>query len=647
MSWTQLRISPGVVRNNTRYAVSGAWFDVSLVRFRDGLPEKWAGWTDRYSGFKFNGVCRSLHRHGTLNGQRWVSLGTSERFYMATDGAQYDVTPLLAEVTVPNCLSSYQIGSKVVFVQQTNHGRYPGDRVILSGVTTTVGGIPTSDFNGVEFTIVDWVSPNSYTIRSTTAASSVQASVGGAGVKLTYPFRPGSDDAIEGGGWGALGWSEEEWGGDYDGPVSSGGTVAFGAFDQMGIWTQDNWGEDLVANAQSGPIFYWDASFASNRMVDILDLPGADGHAPSEAQFVVISHRDRHCLAFGCTRYDDPTIVEPMTVRWCNQEDIYNWDEGLLDTGTAGNLPLSNGSRFIAAQATAREILVWSDQALYSIQYVGNPYIYTAELLERWSDICGLKAVTSFNGMVYWMGQGGFYAYSGRTDKIPCPIWDYISVRLNRDQMSKVYASSNQLHNEVLFFYPSNEGGNLEVDSYAAFDVVQQVWTFGSLARTAWMDLTALDPVIATSARPDLRVYEHDSGSDDGSTAPASPINAFIESGPIELSSEGSFDKGDRFAFIRRILPDVTFRDITTSSDVPQMLLTIRMMDKPGGDFLSTEQSSSPVARSVTIPVERFTEEAFVRLRGRSLTLRAESNTLGTNWRMGVPRIDVRTDGQR
>jgi hypothetical protein len=267
--------------------------------------------------------------------------------------------------------------------------------------------------------------------------------------------------------------------------------------------------------------------------------------------------------------------------------------------------------------------------------------MFEANLLDRWSDIAGMKAVCSFNGIVYWMGRGGFYAYSGRTEKLPCPIWAYISSRLNPDQFAKVYASSNQNFNEVIWFYPSVD--SVEIDSYATLNVTDGVWTFGALARTAWFDLDALHGVIAVS--PEARLYEHDIGADDGSTNPSTPIPAFIESGPIELASEGSFDKGDRMMFVRRILPDVTFRMQGTASDAPKMDIVLKMMDKPGSGFF--DNSSSTVQRIATIPVEQFTEEAYVRLRGRSLTLRAESNYIGTNWRMGMTRIDARTDGQR
>jgi hypothetical protein len=331
-----------------------------------------------------------------------------------------------------------------------------------------------------------------------------------------------------------------------------------------------------------------------------------------------------------------------MSFRWCSQENFYNWNEADL-AGTAGSLPLSNGSKFIAGIATARETLAWTDQALYSIQFIGPPLMFTAELLDRWADIAGMKAVCTFNGIVYWMGRGGFYAYSGRTEKLPCPIWNYVSSRLDHAQFAKTYASSNQNFNEVLWFYQSTESATGEIDSYACLNVTDGVWTYGLLPRTAWLDLDALHGVIAVS--PEARLYEHDIGADDGSTNPASPIPAFIESGPIELSSEGSFDKGDKMMFVRRILPDVTFRMVGTSSDAPSMNLVLKMMDKPGGGF--GDNSSSGVQRTATVPVERFTEETYVRLRGRSLTFRAESNTLGTNWRLGLTRIDARTDGQR
>ncbi len=637
MSWTSLKVAPGLVRNTTRYAAAGTWFDCSLVRFRDGHPEKWAGWQDGYPGLVMDGICRSLHRHGDLSGFSWVSAGTSRRFYMLTDDQYLDVTPWAgAALTLGSDPLSATNGSAVLTVTQATHLHYPGDTVFISGATS-FAGIPVGNLNK-EHRITSFVDDNSYTI-TLDAPATATATGGGAAVTARYLFRAGSEDFITGGGWGSLAWNEEEWGGE---PGSA-------AQDQMGVWSHDNWGEDLVACPMSSGIYFWKASDPTTRMINILDIPpnyfglgtpGADGNAPPEMEFIIVSHRDRHLLAFGASPYAGDGDADPMTFRWCSQEAITNWNEADL-AGTAGSLPLSNGSRFIAGMATAREILVWTDQALYSVQYVGHPLIYVAELLDRWSDIAGMKAVCSFNGVVYWMGRGGIYAYSGRTEKVPCPVWDYVSNRLNPNQFAKVYASSNQKYNEVIWFYPSVD--STEVDSYVAVNVAEQIWTFGNLSRTAWFDLDALHGVIAASS--DGRIYEHEIGADDGSTSPVTPISAFIESGPIELSSEGSFDKGDKMMFVRRILPDVTFRDAQTSSGAPQMNIVLKMMDKPGGGF---DTSASRMAqRSATIPVEEFTEEAWVRLRGRSLTIRAESNSVGTNWRLGITRIDARTDGQK
>jgi hypothetical protein len=654
MPWTSLKISPGLVRNTTRYATSGTWFDCSMVRFRDGFPEKWAGWENAYSGFTMVGKCRSLHRHSDLGGFSWLSAGTSQRFYMISDDLRYDVTPWAGPaVALPNNPFSVTATSSAVIVHHPAHGHFIGDVVLFSGVTGTIGGLPASDFN--KAFIISGTAPdgdNHYEINLSTDTPASTATGGGAAVTARYLLRAGNDDFVSGGGWGANTWGYEEWGGDHDNAT---GEPLFAALDQLGIWSQDNWGEDLVACAASNGIYYWKASTPTARMINIKDIPadylgpgapGDDGNAPAEAQFIIVSHRDRHLLAFGASRYGD-AVVEPMTFRWCDQETITNWNEADL-AGTAGSLPLSNGSKFIAAIATPREILVWTDQALYSVQYIGAPLIYQAELLDRWSDIAGMKAVCSFNGVIYWMGRGGFYAYSGRTEKIPCPVWDYVVNRMNKDQFPKVYASSNQLHNEVIWFYPSIL--DIENDSYVAFNVMEQTWTFGSLERTAWLDLDALRGVVAAS--PDGRIYAHEVGADDGSQSPVRPIEAYIESGPIELSSEGSYDKGDKMMFVRRVMPDVTFREMETSSDSPQMNITLKMMDRPGGGFRTqeaseTRRSVAAGGQSVVIQVEQFTEQAWVRLRGRSMTLRLESDTVGTNWRAGVIRIDARTDGAR
>ena len=627
MPWTRLRFAPGVNKENTRYSADGTWYDANLVRFREGFPEMWGGWIKTFSMLQFAGMCRALHRFSDLSGFQWTGIGTNRRFYVASDDVNYDVTPIEDDPTLGNDPFSVVDGTNVVTVSHMDHGRLPGDVVIFSGATDT-GGILAADLN-TEFIIATYIDPDSYTVEAASNASST-TSGGGGSVVASYLYHAGSADQIYGGGWGAGGWGEEEWGGD----------PALGSASKLGIWSEDNWGEDLVANAGKGPIFYWDATNPSDRMVNILDLPSADTNAPAYSEFILVSHKDRHLLSFGGTEFGSSS-VNPMAVRWCDQEDILNWDEGDT-TGTAGSLPFSRGSRLIAAKATQQEIVVWSDQAMYSLRYIGAPYIYGADLITDFSDILGMKAATVFDSTVFWMGRSGFYAYTGRVEKMPCTVWDYVSSRINLAQATKTYASTNRMHDELIWFYPSTNGD--EIDSYVSFDMKENAWSIGSLSRTAWLDLDTLNNPVAASS--DGYVYIHEYDADDGSVDPSVPLDAYIESAPLELAAEGAYDKGDRFLFVRRILPDLTFRNYSDGSNSPSVKFVLKTMDKPGSGFDPSETDSTAI-RSTVLTVEEFTDDMHVRIRGRSLTLRIEGPTKGTKWRLGTPRIDVRTDGQR
>lgn len=625
MPWSKIRFSPGIVKNVTRYSADGTWVDGSLVRFRDGFPERWAGWVRGLDTLTFDGMCRSLHRWAVLNGIVYTGIGTNVRFYVAQDELWYDVTPIAETVVLANPLAT-TIGSKVITVTDTSHGKFAGDAVIISGAAA-IGGIPAGDINK-EHTVLAYVNDNQYTIQVATTATSTVAAGGGATVTFNYLYRAGgTDQSLVGGGWGGGPWGSGPWGG------------SIGGSDRLGVWVQDNWGEDLIACAMDGPIFYWDATAPSSRMVNIRNLPGADGNAPQFARFIAVSHRDRHLLAFGVSNEFGGSTYSPMTVRWCSQENILNWDEA--DTaGTAGSIPLSRGSYLIAVEATQREFLLWSDAAIYSLQFVGAPDVYVAEMIADYSDIAGLNAATTFANTTFWIGRGGFYAYDGRVQKMNSTVWEYIRTDINWSQSQKIFASTNRAQDEVIWFYPSVAG--LECDKYVSYDIVNNAWTIGSLARTAWLDASFQFTPFAASV--DHKLYHQDFGLDDGSENPPLPLNAYIESAPFELSSEGSFDKGDRFAFLRRILPDVTFPEVD-GSNPPQMRIVLKTMDKPGGGF--GPQSSSQVTQTAIIPVEQFTQEAYVRLRGRSITVRLESDSRGSLWRQGTMRLDMRTDGQR
>lgn len=629
MGWMKVRFTPGFNRDRTYYATDGGWYDGNLVRFREGLPESWGGWTRFNEDFVIEGICRSVHRFSDLAGSVWLGLGTSSRFYVAQDDLYYEVTPFIGGDTLNTDPLATVDESSIVTVEHVGHVRLPGTYVVISGATTT-NGIPDTVLNA-EHMIVDVVDDDHYTIDVGVDATST-GDGGGSAVEVNYLYSPGSGDQFYGGGWGSGTWGEGDWGEDEG---SGGGQIG----DQIGIWSQGSWGEDLIANASNGPIFYWDATNPDDRMINIRDLSGADGNAPLYSKFIIVSHKDRHLLAFGGSEFSTGNAA-PLAVRWCSQENILNWDEAST-TGTAGSIPFSRGSKFMAGISTQREILVWTDAALYSMQYIGAPYIYAVDLIADFSDINGMKSCTVYNDAVFWWGRSGFYMYDGRVTRIPCPVWDYINNRTDYSQNEKIFGDTIRMFGEVIWYYQSVDGD--EIDSYVCYNVDQNLWTYGILGRTAWLDSDPFHLPIGITA--DGRIFNHEDGGSDTEVDPPVPLNAWLESAPFELSSEGAYDKGDRFAFVTRILPDVTFRYFETEVQTPRVELQIRAIDKPGGDFTDTDQGL--VTRVTIDHKENFTQENHVRIRGRALALRVATVNRGTRWRLGVPRVYIRADGQR
>lgn len=625
MPFMQLKFSPGIVKDNTRYSSGGTWVDGNLVRFRNGFPEVWDGWEKATTDFQFSGYCRSIHSNTDLTGSVWYGVGTNRRFYVVSDGLGTDVSPVDAAASLGTDPIETSSGTGTITVSHTAHGHRVGDILIIAGATDT-GGISASVINA-EHEISAYIDEDTYQIEVSGTASS-SATGGGGSVTVTYYVLIGDQDQnTTGGGFGSGGWAEEVFGGD---PSVSGNG-------RLGMWSQASWGEDIVANIYKDGIFYWDATNPTTRMVNILDLAGADGYAPESSRFIAMSHKDRHLISFGCTEYGG-SVTNPMCVRWCSQEDITDWDEAST-TGTAGSFILSSGSRLVSAKVTQNEILVWSDTSLYSMQYIGADYIFGVQILDSNIKISGLKSPVSYGGITYWIGSSGIYAFDGTVKKVPCPDWDYIKDDINWDQSEKIIGSSNKTHDEIIWFYQSNSSDN-DTDKYIAMSLADGSWTIGSLARGYWLDTTFGSYPMA--AGHDGYLYAHNYGTSDGSQSPATALEAYIESAPFELSSEGSFDKGDRMMFIRRIFPDIMSKNTGASANVN---IVIKMMDKPGSGFGAS--SSSQVTPSAIIPVQEFTDECHVRLRGRSMTMRIESSAVDSSWRLGVPRIDVRPDGQR
>tara|TARA_B100000902_G_scaffold111_1_gene165 strand:+ start:1213 stop:3330 length:2118 start_codon:yes stop_codon:yes gene_type:complete len=396
-------------------------------------------------------------------------------------------------------------------------------------------------------------------------------------------------------------------------------------------WSHDNFGEDLVMNVRDGEIFYWDKSGGtSSRAVNITSIAGST-NAPTIAKKVIVSERDRHVLAFGCDSETASGTQDPLLIRFASQESLTEWNA--LPTNTAGELRIGTGSEIVTAVQTKQQTLVITDVSVHALQFIGPPFTFGITEVGRNTTIISENAAVAVEESVYWMGYREFYVYNGRTQKLVCPVQDFVFSDLNRDQDTKIIAGQNSAYSEVWWFYPSSSA--TANDKYVVYNYEQNIWYYGTLARTAWVDRGVFLYPIAAST--DNYLYYQEFGLDDGSQSPASGITSFIESSQVTIGD------GDNFFFASRVIPDITFREST--NETPQVNLTLKARRFPGTTYNQTE--SSDVTQSASTPIELFTEKADIRLRGRSFALRLESTATGVSWRLGTTRVDLRQDGRR
>jgi hypothetical protein len=397
------------------------------------------------------------------------------------------------------------------------------------------------------------------------------------------------------------------------------------------IWSHDNFGEDLIINVRDGGIYYWDKTNGTDtRAVELSSLAGANT-TPTVAKKVLISDKDRHIIAFGCDPQDAIGTQDPLLIRFSDQESLTTWNAEA--TNTAGDLRLGSGSEIVNAIETRQQILVFTDVSLHAMQYLGPPFTFGINLVSENITIASPLAAVAVEDNVFWMGAEEFYAYGGTVQRLPCSVRDYVFTDINDGQLEKVTAASNTAFSEVWWFYPS--ASSTENDRYVVYNYEQQIWYYGSMARTCWLDRGVESFPIAAST--DHALYYQEFGLNDGATTPASAISAYIESSQIDIG------EGDNFAFIKRMIPDMTFRNSTNGS--PSANMTIKVRNFPGGNYLNS--TSSGVTKTASVPVEQFTDQVHLRLRGRSFAFKIESTDEGVTWRLGSPRLDIRPDGRR
>ena len=404
------------------------------------------------------------------------------------------------------------------------------------------------------------------------------------------------------------------------------------AGEQLRVWSVDNFGEDLLINTRDGDVFYWDATNGPPSRAVKLSSLASSNKAPTVSRFIVTSDIDRHLLFFGCDSEAGTGTQDPLLIRFGDQESLTEFQT--LATNTAGELRIGTGSEIVAVKQTKQQILVWTDISLHTVQYVGPPYTFSLSEISRSLNIIGPNSAVAVNDIVLWMGNNDFYVYAGNVQKIFCSVKEHVFSDFNFDQSEKVIAGHNSAYGEVWWFYCSKDSSTN--DKYVIYNYEQKIWYIGNLNRTAWIDRagTSQYPIAAST---DNRLYYHEFGHDDGSTNPASGISAHIESSQIDVGD------GEQFMFARRLIPDVTFRDSTHPT--PAATFTIKAREYPGADY--NNSSSGATERSASSPIELFTNVIDTRIRGRSFAIRLESTNEGTAWRLGTPRVDLRTDGRR
>ena len=685
MPLKKILFKPGVNKENTRYTSENGWYVSDKVRFRQGTPEKIGGWA-QISANTFLGICRSLWNWVTLGFQNLISVGTNLKYYIERGGTYYDITPIRSVVTLgANPFTGN--GTTTVVVTATAHGAITNDFVTFSGVTGTYASLLNAEYQ------IAYIDANSYSI--TTASVVAAGATGGSAVVATYQINTGPAIQVPFFGWGAGPWGLGTWGNGLSTTVdirlwsannfgedlvfgprggalyywsatsgvntrgvnvnTLGGTVTLTIASPCVITLSNILAEGtaiklattgaLPTGLTAGTTYYLrnvngaTANLSSTLTGSAINTSGSQSgiqsiselvDVPTLQNYILISDASRFVLLFGATDYGSATL-DPMLVRWSAQESVVDWVPAI--TNQAGSLRLSHGSQIVGAIQARQEIVVFTDSSIYSLQYLGPPYVWGSQLLGDNISILSQNAAMIASGKIYWMGIDKFYVYDGRVQTLRCDLRRHVFGNINLSQNQQVLSGTIEAFNEVWWFYCT--ANSTVIDAYVVYNYAEDIWYYGSMARTAWLDSGLRDyPVAATYSN---NLVNHEYGVDDNTSGTAIPIEAYIESAEFDI------DDGEHFGFVWRMVPDLTFQGSTAAT--PQVTMTMYGMNGSGSGY-NTEAAKS-VARTSTAVIEQFTNIIYTRIRGRQMIIEISSDGLGTTWQLGAPRIDIRQDGRR
>jgi hypothetical protein len=637
MSFLKLQFKPGLNRDQTNYSNEGGWWECDKIRFRSGYPEKLGGWV-KATPRTIYGICRQMYNWVTTYSDNFLALGTHAKLYIEAGGYFNDITPLRSvtpTITTPNtdnCVFTSN-GSRVVTITLgIAHGADNGSFVTVSGVTGTVGGIPNSEINANQQ--ITYISATSFSFTVTTAATSNVTGGGGVAITLSFEITPGYPITTAGYGWGTGTWGRGLWGLGSNPPVNL----------PQCDWFMDNFDNDLVANIRNGAPYYWQRGTNTNpdtalntRAILLSTYATASGYSasavPVKVMQMLVSQQNKHLIAFGAVPYGSTSLddFDPMLIRWSNQDDPGQWTPTV--TNSAGDLRISRGSRIVRAMPTRQEILVWTDSHLFTLQFLGTTDVFGLQEYADNISIISPRAVTTASNITYWMGQDKFYAYTGRVETLPCTLRNHVFDNINHAQTDQVVCGTNEQWNEVWWFYPSADSDYN--DSYVVYNHLEQIWYYGTITRSAWLDTPLRDYPQAANSDPATYVgylYNHEYGVDADGVA----IDSYLQSNDFDLGD------GDQFMLSRRVIPDISFSGSETST--PEVTLEVRPRNFPGTSYQTDPADEQNVIQT---SVGQYTGQVFIRARARQMAIKVQSEALGVRWQLGIPRLDVRPDGRR
>jgi hypothetical protein len=650
MPFLRLQFQPGLNRDQTSYSGEGGWWECDKIRFRSGFPQKIGGWV-KSSPNPFLGVCRQMGSWVTTYGDDLLSLGTNKKVYIEAGGNYFDITPLRAvnpSLSTPdtdNCVDVTSGSPEVTISLSAPHNAQTGDYVVISGVVgsgspANIGGIPVTQINGNHEVTV--LSSTSFSFVAGSSATSTVSGAGGTAVEIDFEITTGNPIGVEGYGWGAGSWGRDSWGlGTTEAPI---------ALPQRDWWF-DNFDNDLVMNIRNGAGYWWVRGSSANpssalntKAISLQDFAVTEGFdpdaVPAKIMQLLVSQQDRHLIAFGAIPFGstNPDDFDPMLIRWASQDSPGEWTPSPLNS--AGDLRVSRGSKIVRALPTRQETLVWTDTHLYTLQFLGTTDVFSLQEYADNISIMSPRSVATAASITYWMGQDKFYAYTGRVETLPCTLRNHVFQNFNRNQSDQVICGTNEEWNEIWWFYPT--AGSSFNNAYVVYNHLERIWYYGSIERTAWLDTPlrgnpqAANTPIAVNGNDVVvgggLLYEHEIGVDDDGM----PMNSYIQSNDFDLQD------GDQFMLTRRVIPDIDFSGSVCSA--PEVKFQIRPRNFPGSAFRSDVADTQKV---IETPVGQFTDQIFVRARARQMAIKVQSDTLGVQWQLGAPRLDLRTDGRR